>query len=84
MLFFLSENKIFSEAQNGLRKGKCIDTTVQAFTERIQQALDERDLTTGIFIELTKAYDILNHKSLLEELPCCGIKAVLTYGLGLI
>jgi hypothetical protein len=31
MITFLSENKIFSEAQNGFRKGKSIDTTVQAF-----------------------------------------------------
>jgi hypothetical protein len=45
MLSFLSENKIFSEAQNGLRKGKSIDTTVQAFTERIQEAVDKRDRT---------------------------------------
>jgi hypothetical protein len=41
MIFLLSENKIFSEAQNGFRKGKSIDTTVQAFIERIQEALDK-------------------------------------------
>ena len=26
---FLYENKIFTEAQNGFRKGKCIETAVQ-------------------------------------------------------
>jgi hypothetical protein len=58
----------FSEAQNGFRKVKSIDTTVQAFIERIQEALNKRDHSTGIFIDLTKAYDVFNHKLLLDKL----------------
>jgi hypothetical protein len=41
MISFISENKVFSEVQNGFRKGKSIDTTVQAFIERIQEGLDK-------------------------------------------
>jgi hypothetical protein len=37
---FLYENKILSEAQNGFRKGKSIDTAVQSYIEKIQKALD--------------------------------------------
>jgi hypothetical protein len=37
---FLYENKRLSEAQNGFRKGKSIDTALQAYTEIIQKALD--------------------------------------------
>jgi len=37
----LGNNKIFSEAQNAFRKGKCIDTVIQSFIERIQEALDK-------------------------------------------
>jgi len=62
---FLYENKILSEAQNGFRKGKSIDIAVQI--GRIQKALDKKVHTTGIFIDLTKAYDALNHKLLLEK-----------------
>jgi len=64
----LYEKKILSEAQNGFRKGKSIDTAVQSFIGRIQKALDKRVHTTGIFIDLTKAYDVLNHKLLVEKL----------------
>ena len=64
---FLYEEKILSEAQNGFRKGKSIDTAVHSFIGRIQKALDKWVHTTGIFIDLTKAYDILNHKLLLEN-----------------
>ena len=66
IISFLYDNKIFSEAQNGFRKGKSIDTAVQSFIERIPEALDERVHTTGIFLDLTKACDILNHKLFLE------------------
>jgi hypothetical protein len=41
MRSFLYENKILSEGQNGFRKGKSIDTTVQSYIERIQEALDK-------------------------------------------
>jgi hypothetical protein len=68
IISFLYENKIFSEAQNGFRKGNSIDTAVHSFIERIQEALDKRVHTVGIFIDLTKAYDVLNHKLLLDKL----------------
>jgi len=48
IMSFLYENKILSEAQNGLRKGKSIHTAVQSFIGRIQKALDIRVHTIGI------------------------------------
>ena len=56
IISFLYVNKVLSEAQNGFRKGKSIDTMVQSFIGRIQKALDKRVHTIGIFIDLTKAY----------------------------
>ena len=38
---FLYDNKVLSEAQNGFRNGKSIDTAVQSYIERIQKALDK-------------------------------------------
>ena len=70
----LYENKIFSEAQNGFRKDKSIDTVVQSFIGRIQKDLDKRVHTIQTFIDLTKAYDVLNHKLLLEKLFYYGIR----------
>jgi len=74
IMSFLYENKILSEAQNGFRKGKSIDTAVQSFIGRIQKALDKRVHTIGIFIDLTKVYDVINHKLLLEKLFYYGIR----------
>jgi len=84
IISFLYENNILSEARNGFRKGKSIDTAVQSFIGRIQKVLDKWVHTTGIFIELTKAYDVLNHKFLLESYFITVYGAPLNYGLGLI
>ena len=72
LIHFLSNNRIFTEAQNGVRKGKCIEKAIQSFKERIQEALDNEPYVWNIF--LTKAYDVLNHKILLEKQYSCGIR----------
>jgi DNA helicase IV len=71
---FLYENKILSEAQNSFRKGKSIDTAVQSYIEKIEKALDKRVHTIVKFIDLSKAYDDLNHNLLLEKLSHHGIR----------
>jgi len=73
---FLYKNKILTEAQNGFRKGKCVETAIQSCIETIQEALDKGIHSIGIFIDLTKAYDTLNHKVLLEKLLSYGIKGI--------
>ena len=76
MIFFLQENGVLTETQYGFRKGKCLELAVQAFIEKIQEALDNRVYSVGIFIDLTKAYDTLNHKVLLEKLSSYGIRGI--------
>ena len=71
IISFLYENKILSEVQNGFRRGKSIDTAVIG---SIQKALDKGVHTIGIFIDLTKAYDVLNQNLLLEKLFNYGIR----------
>jgi len=74
IIYFLYENKIFTEAQHGFRKGICIETAVQSFIEMFQETIDKLVYTNGIFINLTKTYDVLNHKLFLEKLFCYGIR----------
>jgi len=72
LIHFLSNNKIFTEAQNGFRKGNCIETAIQSFIERIQEAVDKGLI--AMFFYLTKAYDVLNHRISLEKLYSSGIR----------
>ena len=54
-----------------------VNPLIQGFSHligKIQKALDKRVPIIGIFIDLTKAYDVLNHKLLLEKLFYYGIR----------
>jgi len=73
---FIYENRILTENQNGFRKGRCIETAVQSFIEKIQETLDKGLFSIGIFLDLTKAYDTLNHEVLLEKLSIYGIRGI--------
>ena len=74
LISFMNKNEIFTEAQHGFRKGKCMEIAIQPFIESIQEALDKHNHVTGVFIDLTKAYDVLNHKLLLEKLSSYGVR----------
>ena len=43
-------------------------------TDRIKDAIDKKLLTCGIFVDLSKAFDTVNHKILLEKLSHYGIR----------
>jgi len=53
---------------NGFREQKSTTTTSQSFTERIQEALDNGLQAIGIYFYLTKVYDVLSHRVLLDKL----------------
>jgi len=52
---------------------KSTTTAIQSFIERIQ-AMDNGLQAIGIFFNLTKAYDVLNHKVLLDKLYSYGVR----------
>jgi retron-type reverse transcriptase len=73
---FLIQNNIITEAQNGFRKSKSTVTASQSFIESIQEALDSGLHVTGLFFDLSKAYDVIDHDILLDKLDSYGIRGV--------
>jgi hypothetical protein len=65
---------VLTDAQNGFRDNKSIDTAKQTFIEDKQTAMDNRLLVMGIFFNLTKAYHVINHNTLLIKLDHCGLR----------
>jgi hypothetical protein len=49
---------------------------MQSFLERIQEAAEKKLNPSGIFFDLTKGCDILNHKILLAKLHCYGVRGI--------
>ena len=49
---------------------------IRDFIDRITKAIDERKFTVGIFLDLSKAFDTINHKILISKLEHYGIRGI--------
>ena len=53
---------------------KSTKTDSQTFLESVQEALDRQLHVVGLFLDLSKAYDVINHNILLDKLDSYGIR----------
>ena len=74
LLSFLKKFNILTDEQNGFRNTKSTETACHTFIENIQQALDIKLHAVGIFLDFTKAYDVINHNILLYKLESYGVR----------
>lgn len=69
------ENKnILVKEQCGFRRGKSTNTAIYNFLMDVFNALDNRKRVTAIFMDLTKAFDHVDHNILLYKLEKYGIR----------
>merc|ERR1712179_118848 len=71
---YLTKFEILYEYQFGFREGHSTTQALVEITDRIKRALDNKDLTCGIFIDLTKAFDTVDHNILLQKMHHYGIR----------
>jgi hypothetical protein len=55
-------------------ESKFTETASHSFVQSVQEALDKHLHAVGIFFDLSKAYDVINHKRLLDKLDSYGIR----------
>ena len=60
--------------QFGFRTGHSTDHALISLTETIKASLDKKRFGCGIFIDLQKAFDTVNHDILLKKLEHYGIR----------
>ena len=73
---YLEVQKILYPLQFGFRE-KCSTThALISITEFIRQSIDKNEFGCGIFIDLKKAFDTVNHAILLTKLKHYGIRGV--------
>ncbi len=76
LLNFLEKEKILFDNQFGFRTNHSTDHAILSITDKIQGAIDERDYSCGIFLDLSKAFDTVNHAILLKKVEYYGIRGV--------
>ena len=60
--------------QFGFRTGHSTDHALISLTETIKYSLDRNNFSCGLFIDLQKAFDTVNHNILLRKLEHYGIR----------
>ena len=71
--FFVSQG-ILHEKQFGFRRGHSTSHALNYSVHHIKQALKEGDHILGIFIDLSKAFDTIDHSTLLSKLEIYGVR----------
>ena len=71
---FLHSSNVLSKHQFGFRKYHSTTLTIIKIIQDIRKSLDNDNLVMGIYLDLSKAFDTVNHGILWHKLDHCGIR----------
>ena len=70
---FLEDNKLLSNKQFGFRRNRSTDMATTLLCDSIRQKVGEGKLVGAIFLDLSRAFDTINHANLLNHLSTYGV-----------
>ena len=74
MVDFIEDHNILSNTQFGFRKNMGTETALVHYINNLQNALNGGKYSISIFMDLSKAFDIIDHKILETKLEQYGFR----------
>ena len=73
---YLDMHSMLFQSQYGFRKKHSTNLATIELVTKILQAIDNSEYTIGVFLDLAKAFDTVNHEILLKKLEHYGIRGI--------
>lgn len=73
---FLHREEILTSCQHGFRVKRSTCTAVLNLSEKLNSFLNDNNSAIGIFLDIRKAFDTVNHDILLRKLQCYGFRGI--------
>jgi hypothetical protein len=71
---YFEMNNLFTNSQYGFRKNRSINLALYEFLEKTITSVDKRKPTIALFMDMSKAFDHVHHKVLLNKLEGYGVR----------
>ncbi len=73
---YLIKNKILNKSQYGFRNQHSTTDAITELVSHILHNFDQRKFTLSVFLDLSKAFDTIDHNTLLKKLYHYGIRGI--------
>lgn len=76
LVSYLDKNNVISKNQFGFQQNKSTQDAIAKLTSIIYEAVDKKKACLGVFVDLAKAFDTVNHGLLLDKLEHLGVRGI--------
>ena len=73
---FIANHDVLFSGQYGFRKNRSTNTALIEVIDKITNAIDNSKFCIGVFIDLKKAFDTVDHSLLLKKLRYYGVRGI--------